>query len=107
MSQANRPYPFAPHGALDGIVCDTKLAKNMSFVARYGNSCGIPFKKDEYFKKHRQWAKFQPYVNDRLTQPWTEFSINKQDTTKTPKTSKKTKKNKGIKGNQTKPLKHK
>ena len=106
MSQANRPYPFAPHGALDGIVCDTKLAKNMSFVARYGNSCGIPFKKDEYFKKHRQWAKFQPYVHDRLTQPWTEFSISKQDTTKTQKTPKKTKKYKGIKGNQTKPSKH-
>jgi hypothetical protein len=101
MSQANRPYPYAPHGALDGIVCDTKLAKNMSFIARYGNSCGIPFKKDEYFKKHRQWSKFQPYVHDRLSQPWTEFSVNKQD--KTPKT----KKNKIQKiRNQTKPRKH-
>jgi hypothetical protein len=104
MSQANRPYPFAPHGALDGIVCDTNLAKNMSFIARYGNSCGIPFKKDEYFKKHRQWAKFQPYVHDRLSQPWTEFSVNKKDITKNRPTTKKKKFNKG---NQTKPSKNK
>jgi hypothetical protein len=76
----------------------------MSFMARYGNSCGIPFKKDEYFKKHRQWAKFQPYVNDRLSQPWTEFSIFKQDIIKN---RTKTKKKKINKGNQTKPSKHK
>ena len=77
MSEAGRPKPFALHGALDGIVCDTNLAKKMSFVARFGNSCGIPFKKDIFFKKHRQWQKFQPYVNDRPSQPWTEFSITK------------------------------
>jgi hypothetical protein len=43
MSQPDRPKPFSPHGALDGVVCDTKLAKKMTFIARYGNSCGIPF----------------------------------------------------------------
>jgi hypothetical protein len=104
MSQANRPYPYAPHGALDGIVCDTKLAKNMSFIARYGNSCGIPFRKDEFFKKHRQWEKFQPYVHDRLSQLWTEFSVNKQAANRP---NIKTKKNKKNKGKQTKPVKHK
>jgi hypothetical protein len=106
MSQANRPYPYAPHGALDGIVCDTKLAKNMSFIARYGNSCGIPFYKDAYFKKHRQWANFQPYVNDRLSQPWTEFSVNKQVVIKQLNRPT-TKKNKINKGKQTKPSKNK
>ena len=103
MSQANRPYPYAPHGALDGIVCDTKFAKNMSFIARYGNSCGIPFKKDEYFKKHRQWTKFQPYINDRLTQPWTVFSVNKPNIIKN---NLKTHKKNTNKGKQTKPSKH-
>ena len=75
MSDSSRPKPFAPRGATDGIVCDTNLAKKMSFVARYGNSCGIPFFKDEFCKKHRQYYKFCQYLKDRPTEPWTEFTI--------------------------------
>ena len=74
MSQENRPKPFAPHGAVDGIVCDTALAKKMSFIGRFGNSCGIPFNKDEFCKKHRQYEKFCPYLHDRPSEPWTEFT---------------------------------
>lgn len=75
MSQADRPKPYAPHGVVDGIVCDTTLAKNMSFMGRFGNSCGIPFIAKEFFKEHRQYEKFEPYVRDRPAQPWTEFTI--------------------------------
>jgi hypothetical protein len=75
MSQSDRPKPFSPRGATDGIVCDTAMAKKMSFVARYGNSCGIPFIKNEFCKLHRQWEKFCPYLYDRPSQPWTEFTI--------------------------------
>jgi len=75
MSDPARPKPFSPHGAVDGIVCDTSLAKKMSFVGRFGNSCGIPFLKDEFCKQHRQYEKFCPYLKDRVTQPWTEFTI--------------------------------
>jgi hypothetical protein len=77
MSQESRPKPFAPHGAVDGIVCDTKMAKNMSFSGRFGNSCGIPFVADKFFKEHRQFEKFAPYVFDRPSEPWTDFSIEK------------------------------
>ena len=76
MSQSDRPKPFSPHGAVDGIVCDTSLAKKMSFIGRYGNSCGIPFNKDDFCKKHRQFIKFCPYLKDRPSEPWTEFTIN-------------------------------
>ena len=75
MSDPSRPKPFAPHGAVDGIVCDTELAKKMAFIGRFGNSCGIPFVKDTFFKKHRQWEKFAPYLRDRPSEPWTEFTI--------------------------------
>ena len=75
MSDPSRPKPFSPHGAVDGIVCDTTLAKSMSFVGRFGNSCGIPFNKDEFCKKHRQYYKFCPYLKDRPTQEWTEFTV--------------------------------
>jgi len=75
MSQSDRPKPFAPHGALDGFVCDSNLAKRMSFIGRYGNSCGTPFVVEDYAKKHRQYYKFIPYLKDRPSQPWTEFTI--------------------------------
>ncbi len=75
MSQESRPKPFAPHGTVDGIVCDSELAKKMSFIGRFGNSCGIPFNKDEFCKKHRQYEKFCPYLHDRPSEPWTEFTI--------------------------------
>jgi hypothetical protein len=47
MSDQSRPKPFAPHGAVDGIVCDTNMAKKMSFC---------------------------PYLHDRPSQPWTDFA---------------------------------
>jgi hypothetical protein len=77
MSQADRPKPFAMHGACDGAIIDSNLAKEMKLVMRYGNSCGTPFIADDFFKKHIQWRSFQPYVFDRLTQPWTIFGITK------------------------------
>jgi hypothetical protein len=77
MSDPTRPKPFQPRGALDGCVCDTKLAEKMGFMARYGNSCGTPFVVSEFCEKNRQWAYLKPYLDDRPSQPWTEFSITK------------------------------
>jgi hypothetical protein len=82
MSDQSRPKPFAPHGAVDGIVCDTTLAKKMAFEGRFGNSCGIPFVKDEFCKKHRQYYKFCPYLHDRPSQPWTEFASEQESNKK-------------------------
>jgi len=81
MSQADRPKPFSPHGAVDGSVVDSNLAKEMKMVMRYGNSCGIPFVAKDFFKKHIQWRNFEPYVFDRLTQPWTTFGSSEQEDT--------------------------
>ena len=74
MSQADRPPPFKPQGAVDGIVCDSSMAEKMGFSARFGSSCGMPFKKDAFCNKHTQWAMFQPYLKDRPEQPWTDFA---------------------------------
>jgi hypothetical protein len=77
MSQSDRPVPFAPHGALDGIVCDTNMAKNMSFLGRFGNSCGLDFNKEKYCKSNIQFAAICNFIKDRPSQPWTIFkSIN-------------------------------
>jgi hypothetical protein len=75
MSDPARPKPFAPHGAIDGCVMDTNLTKKMSFMGRFGNSCGTPFDKNKFCDKHRQWEIFRPYLNDRPTQKWSLFAI--------------------------------
>ena len=97
MSQADRPKPFAPLGAVDGIVCDSKMAKNMSFSARWGSSCGLAFDKKEFCKQHRQWAIFEPYLKDRPSQPWTEFACSKENFRLTRKNKKKSDNNKSKK----------
>lgn len=76
MSDPSRPKPFQPRGALDGNICDTYLAKKMSFCLRFGDSCGIPFLKDKFCDEHREWDYLRPYLHDRPQQPWTIFSIN-------------------------------
>jgi hypothetical protein len=74
MSAAGRPLPFAPHGAVDGFVCDTKMAKNMTICGRFGNSCGTPFMRDEYIAKNRQYENYRFYLKDRPSEPWTDLS---------------------------------
>jgi hypothetical protein len=92
MSQADRPLPYQPRGALDGIVCDTTMAKNMSLMARWGSSCGIPFEKTKFFKQHIQWKDQEPYVHDRPQQPWTEFTVSNRYNVNNNKTRSKIKK---------------
>jgi hypothetical protein len=75
MSDPSRPKPYQPRGALDGNVCDTTMAKNMSFSLRWGNSCGIPFDKNKFCDEHREWAYLREYLEDRPQQPWTTFTI--------------------------------
>ena len=75
MSDPNRPKPYQPRGAVDGVVCDTAMAKKMSFSARWGSSCGTPFDKTEFCKRNMIWCDYEPYLRDRPTQPWTDFAI--------------------------------
>jgi hypothetical protein len=73
MSDPSRPKPFAPRGAMDGNIIDTTMAKKMSFLLRWGNSCGIPFHKDKFCDENRVWDHLRPYLHDRPQQPWTVF----------------------------------
>jgi len=70
MSDPSRPKPYQPKGALDGTVCDTTMAKNMSFMARFGRSCGMPFDATKFCDEHRQWKYLLPYFRDMPTEPW-------------------------------------
>ena len=73
MSQADRPLPYQPRGAVDGCVADTESCKNMGFYGRWGSSCGIPFYTKEFIKQNIQWKRFGPHLHDRPSQPWTYF----------------------------------
>jgi len=75
MSDPSRPKPFQPRGALDGKVCDTTLAKKMSFMARWGAACGMAFDTKEFIKRNIVWEEQEPYLLDRPSQPWTEFTV--------------------------------
>ena len=65
--------PFAPWGTIDGKVVDSKMAKQMSFAARWGSACGTPFDAKAYLEKHQQFDWMNRLLFDRPTQPWTTF----------------------------------
>jgi len=75
MSQADRPKPFAPRGALDGKVISSNLAREMKFMGIWGSSCGTPFYKDAFCERNMQWEMLKPYLHDRPSQPWTTFTL--------------------------------
>jgi hypothetical protein len=80
MSDPSRPKPFQPRGAIDGNVCDSNMAKHMTFCLKYGSSCDIPFYKNAFCDEHREWDYLRPYLQDRPEQPWTNFSITNTNT---------------------------
>ena len=91
MSQADRPLPFQPRGALDGCVSSTELASKMALDARWGTSCGTPFIASEFIEKNIQWKRFGPYLKDRPSQPWTYFHSIDKNPQQTRSNKKKTK----------------
>lgn len=73
MSQADRPLPYQPRGAVDGTVTDSETAKEMGFYARWGSSCGMEFDKKDFFNRNIQWKRYEPYIFDRPSNPWSLF----------------------------------
>ncbi len=70
MSQAGRPLPYQPRGTVDGKMLDSTLADNWSFMARWGNSSGMPFLAREFIDRHIQWRHLDGYLKDRPERPW-------------------------------------
>ena len=65
--------PFLPLGAYDGKVVDSALARDMTFLARWGSSGGRPFDAAGFLKAHPQYEWMTGLIKDRPTQPWTLF----------------------------------
>jgi hypothetical protein len=65
--------PFYPAGALDGKVVDARMAHQMTFWAKWGSSCDIPFDAEKFLREHRQYDHLKGYLKSRPAQPWTVF----------------------------------
>jgi len=71
--------PFTPDGTLDGKVVDSKMAKQLSFVARWGAACGMPFDAKKFLEQHPQYDWMDGLLKDRPTQPWTVFKAGEKE----------------------------
>jgi hypothetical protein len=71
--------PFDAAGVLDGKVVDSKMAKQMSFVARWGAACGTPFDAKKFLELHPQYDWMNGLLKDRPTQPWTVFKAGEKE----------------------------
>jgi hypothetical protein len=49
------------------------MAKQMSFLARWGSACGTAFYGNKFLKEHPQFDWMTGLLKDRPPQPWTEF----------------------------------
>ena len=65
--------PYGPGGSIDAKVVDSKMAKEMSFVVRWGQACGMTFDAKKYLEAHPQFDWTNGLLKDRPSQPWVEF----------------------------------
>jgi hypothetical protein len=65
--------PFYPEGTDDGKVVDAAMASRMSFLGRWGSACGLPFDAKKFLAAHPQYDWMEGLLEDRPTQPWTDF----------------------------------
>jgi hypothetical protein len=64
--------PYGPAGTFDGKVLDSTMAKNMSFLARWGSACGMAFDARKFLADHPQFDWMNDVLKSRSSQPWTE-----------------------------------
>jgi hypothetical protein len=78
-SQSLGGGPFSPSGTLDGKVVDTKMAKEMSFAARWGSACGTAFDAEKFLDAHPQFDWMHGLLKSRPSEPWTEFRAGERE----------------------------
>ncbi|HAZ47321.1 MAG TPA: phospholipase [Cyanobacteria bacterium UBA11369] len=66
--------PYYPYGANDGKVTDSTMAKQMSFLGRYGHPDGSTFNAKQFLEEQPQYAWQAEFLKDKLHQPWVNFS---------------------------------
>jgi Phospholipase B len=64
---------YNPGGAVQGKATDSKMAANMSFVARAGHPCGADFVAADFLEQHPEYSWQKPLLRDMKAGPWTRF----------------------------------
>jgi len=64
---------YNPGGAVQGKATDSKMAANMSFVARAGHPCGADFLAADFLERHPEYSWQKPLLRDMKAGPWTMF----------------------------------
>jgi len=64
---------YFPGGAVQGKATDSKMAAEMSFVARAGHPCGADFVAADFLERHPEYAWQKPLLRDMKAGPWTKF----------------------------------
>jgi len=67
-----------PVGCIDGKVVNSKMAKKMEFLGRFGASCNRHFSKKEFLKKHPEYKNLEPFLRDFPSRKWTTISAMKK-----------------------------
>jgi phospholipase B-like protein len=65
---------FNPGGAVQGKATDSKMATNMTFVARAGHPCGADFLAQDFLEHHPEYSWQKPLLRDMKAGPWTAFT---------------------------------
>lgn len=71
---SGKDEPFDPGGSVDAKVVDSKMAKQMSFLGRWGSACGMAFSAKGYLQKHPQFDWMADILKDRPAEPWVKFT---------------------------------
>jgi len=66
--------PYAPAGAVQSKVADSKMAEDLSFDASMGHACGLHFRASPFLRKHPGYGWLRPHLKDMPSQPWTMFT---------------------------------
>lgn len=62
--------PYYPFGCTDAKVVDSKLAKQLHFIGRFGNCCGKTFNIKKHVKKHPEYQDWLDYMEIYPKRKW-------------------------------------
>jgi hypothetical protein len=73
MAPIGGEVPYDPCGSFDAKVVDARMAKAMSFSARWGSADGTSFDAPAFLAAHPQFDWQEGYLKSRPAEPWVEF----------------------------------